>query len=686
MDLDIYLDGLQEQFNAEEKVKSSVYPDLERAPGKNDNWVEKAGGLPKYIERIAKHLHYEKGMDIGHAIAVAVNTVKRWAAGGGGVTAKTKAKAAAAVAEWEKKKASKGYDAFLEYETKTRDGLVTVEEQFGMEYKNVGVKGLRVADEVTGIVEAIVSVTGVKDEVNDVIKPGAYAKTLMKRTPKGVYSHAWDQPISKTLEIKELLPGDPSLPSTLADGKPWPKEAGALWVKMQFNLDTERGRTAFSDVKFFGNEQEWSIGYNVPVGGAKMNVKSAQREIDYLDLFEYSPVLFGAMPMAATQSVKSAQNAFKAIHGKWSEPADTSDLEVIGDDDDDLEGKGLDEGSEELADMYANFDEAFDGGDTEAKAWSPRARAAALLARRAHQHRTHHEGQEHHEGSWDTRDHTHRHVADHLDAAAEAVKKGDHATAADQLRHAANRVPNKHNREEFHRMADHHAARAKKKGQRVKPGYPVTYRHEKSLEGQPVEDGNDVEVLELDEDGLEDIDDDDEYEPLDVEEIGPAIKALLGPEDIALMVKSVEAINGLLAMATGFKVKQKGPVGGASQVPGDDTADEDEADDSLAAAAEDIDDSLVEPATALDEALGTEDAEGAANDLLDVVEDLMDGADAEGRKTLAAFAKQVADALEAKTLESSADEGKDIEPTNEPTVKFDLSELDGLKSLLGPTS
>lgn len=48
------------------------------------NWVEKVGGLPSYIRRIAEHLQ-AKGMGESHAIASAVNTVKRWARGGGDV-------------------------------------------------------------------------------------------------------------------------------------------------------------------------------------------------------------------------------------------------------------------------------------------------------------------------------------------------------------------------------------------------------------------------------------------------------------------------------------------------------------------------------------------------------------------------------------------------------------------------
>lgn len=93
-------------------VSSRVYPDLERKPGGPDNWVEKAGGLPSYIERIAKHLHYEKGMTISRAIATAVNVVKKMCATGdlnyGGkqnVNAKSRAQACAAVASWEGKKA-----------------------------------------------------------------------------------------------------------------------------------------------------------------------------------------------------------------------------------------------------------------------------------------------------------------------------------------------------------------------------------------------------------------------------------------------------------------------------------------------------------------------------------------------------------------------------------------------------
>lgn len=208
------------------------------------------------------------------------------------------------------------------------------------EYKAVPLAGYSEVDPATGIVETIVSVTGVVDNVQDIIEPGAYAKSLEQRLPKGIWSHDWNQPLSRTLDIKELQPGDSELPATLPDGSPWPSEAGALKVRTEFNLKTARGRDAYEDVKFFGKDQEWSIGYNVPVGGANIDTKTGIRHIHTLDLYEYSPVLFGAMPLARTTSVKSAQMAYKSLmeteHTKDDGRGDTrwgdGNSEIPGDD------------------------------------------------------------------------------------------------------------------------------------------------------------------------------------------------------------------------------------------------------------------------------------------------------------------------------------------------------------------
>lgn len=87
---------------------------LERKPGGPDNWIEREGGLPRYIERIAIHLVNERGFTVSHAIATAVNAAKTWCrtgdvkqwAGFQNINAGSRAQACAAVARWEAMKAS----------------------------------------------------------------------------------------------------------------------------------------------------------------------------------------------------------------------------------------------------------------------------------------------------------------------------------------------------------------------------------------------------------------------------------------------------------------------------------------------------------------------------------------------------------------------------------------------------
>lgn len=73
--------------------------------GEGKNWVTDVNGLPLYIRAIAQAL-LRSGHSESQAIQLAVGTVKRWASGGGKVTAATRARAAKAVAEWEAKKAA----------------------------------------------------------------------------------------------------------------------------------------------------------------------------------------------------------------------------------------------------------------------------------------------------------------------------------------------------------------------------------------------------------------------------------------------------------------------------------------------------------------------------------------------------------------------------------------------------
>lgn len=76
---------------------------LDTKPGKN--WIERQGGLPRYVHEIACSILESNGGTIEKAIRIALNRIRVWAGGGGGVSAKTQAKASKALAEWEKMRA-----------------------------------------------------------------------------------------------------------------------------------------------------------------------------------------------------------------------------------------------------------------------------------------------------------------------------------------------------------------------------------------------------------------------------------------------------------------------------------------------------------------------------------------------------------------------------------------------------
>lgn len=159
-----------------------------------------------------------------------------------------------------------------------------------------------------GIVEAIVNVTNIVDHGNDLVVPGAYADTLRRRIPKAVWSHDWTKPVGKVLAVEEWMPGDPRLPQRLKT-----LNAGALWAKIQFNLDSDQGREAYAYCKFFADEAEFSIGYdcNGPHGKAERDGSGVRRLVK-VNLHEVSPVLFGMAPYTQALSVKSGEAAYAA--------------------------------------------------------------------------------------------------------------------------------------------------------------------------------------------------------------------------------------------------------------------------------------------------------------------------------------------------------------------------------------
>jgi HK97 family phage prohead protease len=158
------------------------------------------------------------------------------------------------------------------------------------------------ADDTTGIAEMIVSVFGNVDDGGDKILPGFFAESLAKRRNaagqpkvKGVWAHDWSMPIAKTLEARELQPGDPMLPAILT-------ALGGLYIKGQFNLETQRGKEAFSDLKF-GTIDEFSIGYYTQE--FQRDNDTGVRTLIKGELYEWSPVLVGMNDETMLLSVKS---------------------------------------------------------------------------------------------------------------------------------------------------------------------------------------------------------------------------------------------------------------------------------------------------------------------------------------------------------------------------------------------
>lgn len=182
-----------------------------------------------------------------------------------------------------------------------------------MAYSNIEFKsnpGQFNIDEAQGIVECFVAGIGNKDSVGDVLVPGAFTESLKRRKPRVVWGHNWNDPIGKVLDIYEVGPGDPRLPQKMKTAG-----IGGLYARVQFNLNSEKGREAFANVAFFGHEQEWSIGYKTL--DAIHDPAIQANVLKEVELYEVSPVLHGANQLTGTISVKSDDVALSDMEKGW---------------------------------------------------------------------------------------------------------------------------------------------------------------------------------------------------------------------------------------------------------------------------------------------------------------------------------------------------------------------------------
>jgi len=145
------------------------------------------------------------------------------------------------------------------------------------------------AESDDGVFEGYGSVFNNTDLGNDVIKTGAFTKSLAERGTKGVkllYQHKSDMPIGVFDEIVE--------------------DSHGLRVKGRLALGTTAGRDAYELLKM-GALDGLSIGFRVNPKEVSYDKRKGQRVIKEVDLMEISLVTFPMNPKATVRQVKGEE-------------------------------------------------------------------------------------------------------------------------------------------------------------------------------------------------------------------------------------------------------------------------------------------------------------------------------------------------------------------------------------------
>lgn len=143
-----------------------------------------------------------------------------------------------------------------------------------------GHAAVKSADE--GIAEIVVSAYGNVDHDGDIVVKGASAKQIKGEygpNPKGMLDHNYSMlnAVAKTLS--------------------WWEEDDGLHIEAQYNLEKNVGREAFGDLKFYGDDMEFSVTYSVKDAekpDPEQKVQGARRVIKEWQIDEWSHVWLGA--------------------------------------------------------------------------------------------------------------------------------------------------------------------------------------------------------------------------------------------------------------------------------------------------------------------------------------------------------------------------------------------------------
>ena len=132
-----------------------------------------------------------------------------------------------------------------------------------------------------GVFTGYAGIFAIEDLQNDIIERGAFKRTLDHSggSVPILWQHKSEEPIGVGLEAKE--------------------DTNGLYVRGQLNLDTQRGKEAYSLLKQ-GAIKGLSIGYDA----VKKEYKDGKRLLKEIKLYEYSVVTFPAQPLANVLDVK----------------------------------------------------------------------------------------------------------------------------------------------------------------------------------------------------------------------------------------------------------------------------------------------------------------------------------------------------------------------------------------------
>lgn len=155
---------------------------------------------------------------------------------------------------------------------------------------------VKAVNDELGLIEAYGSVFDIPDEGDDVVRPGAFKRTIQNskaRVQAGkakflavmLWQHDPHQPIGGWTDLEE--------------------DAHGLKCTGQIILTTQLGREVYELIKA-GVINEFSIGYDILSGGASYDKSTGYRNLKELRLWEISPVTFAMQPEALLTGVKSA--------------------------------------------------------------------------------------------------------------------------------------------------------------------------------------------------------------------------------------------------------------------------------------------------------------------------------------------------------------------------------------------